>query len=158
MTLQDRPHDACHHDELVDVWRALVQAECTEYFEFQLEKHGMERSWSCDLGWLPKHLVDDLSLGRWKYLIWSAVRQGAMDSFATGPSSAQTRNSVVAMLTNPHRLGYARRGGFEGFLPNSPHPHSLMAQVFLRSAARLGMDYWTKPPSPVWLTRNSASG
>ena len=146
MTLQDRPRDGACIDDLVTVWRALVQAECVEYFEYQLAKHGMDRSWSCDLGWLPRHYLDDLSLARRKYLLWSAVRHGAMESLASGFDAAQTRNAVSAMLTNPQRLGYARRPDFEGFMPASAQPPSLMAQVFCR-AARLGRKYWERPPS-----------
>jgi hypothetical protein len=145
-TMQDRPRDGAQIDDLVAAWRALVQAECVEYFEHQLGKHGMDRSWSCDLAWLPRHYQDDLSLARWKYLLWSAVRQGAMESLASGSDLVQTRNAVSAMLTNPHRMGYARRPDFDGFVPASAQPHSLMAQVFLR-CSELGRRYWTHPPA-----------
>jgi len=154
--LQDRSRDEAGDEELVEVWRALVQAECVDYFEFQLAKHGMDRSWSCDLAWLPRHYLDDLSLSRWKYLIWSAVRQGAMESLASAFDPTQTRNAVATMLASPQRLGFAQRGEFGGFVPRTPHPHSLMAQVFVRAVEKLEFDYWNQPPSWLGLQRHRA--
>ena len=58
----------------------------------------------------------------------------------------QTRNAISAMLTNPHRMGYARRPDFDGFTPRTPAPHSLMAAFFVR-LTQLGSAYWTQPPS-----------
>lgn len=155
--LDDRCRDDIFKDQLVEVWRELVRAECVEYFEYQLGKHGMDRSWSCDLDWLPKSFQDELSLARWKYLIWSAVRQGAMESLASGFDAAQTRNAIAAMLTNPLRLGYARRPEFHGFAPKVASPHSLMAQFFVGSAAQLGMAYWEEAPSRVGLRRRDVA-
>lgn len=149
--LYDRCRDDIFKDQLVTAWRELIRAECAEYFEYQLGKHGMDRSWSCDLDWLPKSFQDELSLARWKYLIWSAVRHGAMESLASGFDTAQTRNAIAGMLTNPLRLTYARRPDFHGFLPNSASPHSLMADIFVRSVSQLGMAYWEQPPSRAGL-------
>jgi hypothetical protein len=144
--LYDRPRDGPYVDDLVTVWRALIQAESVEYFEFQLGKHRLDRSWSCDLDWLPRHYADDLSLARWKYLIWSAVRHGAMQCLGTGFDARQTRDAIATTLASPHRLGYAVRGEFEGFLPKMAQPHSLMAALFVRVTG-LGRSYWTQPPS-----------
>lgn len=154
MTLQDRPRDGAYVDDLVNVWRALVQAECVEYFEYQLGKHGLDRSWSCDLAWLPRHYADDLSLARWKYLIWSAVRQGAMQCMGTGFDIRQTRDAIAATLASSQRLGFATRNEFEGFLSKtSKTPHSLMAAMFVR-ATGLGRSYWTQPPSMLGWERH----
>lgn len=155
--LEDRPRDEFYRDDLVRVWRALVQAECVEYFEFQLGKHGMDKSWSCDLSWLPRHYQDDLSLSRWKYLIWSAVRHGAMHCMGSRCDPVQTRGAIASMLGSLQRLDFAMRGEFDGFLPKHALPHSLMAATFTR-ATQLGLSYWREPPSMIgWERRKHSS-
>lgn len=144
--LEDRPHDGDYVDEAVQTWRALIQAECIEYFEFQLSKHGLDPSWSSDLAWLPRHYLDDLSLARWKYLIWSAVRQGTMQFMGSGFDARPAREAIAATLASTQRLGFAKRDEFDGFVPRTAAPHSLMAAVFVRQA-KLGRAYWAQPPS-----------
>jgi hypothetical protein len=144
--LEDRTRDAAYVDDLVATWRLLIQAECVDYFEFQLGKHGLDRSWSCDLAWLPRHYLDDLSLARWKYLIWSAVRHGTMQCMGSGFDPRQTREAIRMTLASGQRLGFAQREAFEGFIPRTSVPHSLMAAFFVRLTG-LGGSYWTQPPS-----------
>jgi hypothetical protein len=144
--IDDRPRDDAHTEQVVQVWRALVQAECVDYFEFQLGKHGLDRTWTSDLAWLPRHYLDDLSLARWKYLIWSAVRHGTMQCMGSGFDARQTREAIRTTLASGQRLGFARREEFDGFIPRTPVPHSLMAGLFVR-AVQLGSSYWTQPPS-----------
>ncbi len=145
--LQEYASDTASRDESIIVWRALIRAECVEYFEFQLSKHGFEPTWSADLDWLPAHYHDDLSLVQWKYLIWSAVRHGAMECLRTRFNPQQTRNAIAGMLASAHRLRFALVGNFEGFLPRSTRPYSLMGEAFVFHATRLGFSYWTEPPS-----------
>jgi hypothetical protein len=154
--LDDRPRDEAHTEQVIQVWRALVRAECVEYFEFQLGKHGMDRSWSCDLDWLPRHYSDALSLARWKYLIWSAVRHGAMHCMGSGFDRSQTRDAVATTLSSPQRYGFAVGGQFDGFLPKHARPHSLMADRFVR-LTQLGFSYWSQPPSLEGLEEHRAS-
>ena len=156
--LREYSHAPSSQDELIAVWRALIRAECVEYFEFQLTKHGFEPAWSADLDWLPAHYLDDLSLVQWKYLIWSAVRHGAMECLRSRFNPQQTRNAIASMLASSHRLGYALGGNFEGFRPRSLHPYSLMGESMLFFASQLGSLYWTEPPNELALLRTSKTG
>jgi len=134
-------------EERVGFWRVLIQSECTEYLQFQLTKHGLDPAWASDLQWLPPHYLDTLSLARWKYLIWSGVRQGAMECLRSRFDPKQTRDAIAATLASPSRLSYAHQGSFDGFLPRTDTPHSLIAEVFATHAARLGRRYWTEAPA-----------
>lgn len=146
LVLEDRARDSVYVDEVVQTWRSLVQAECADYFEYQLGKHGLDRSWTSDLAWLPRHYLDDLSLARWKYLIWSAVRHGTMQCMGSGFDPRQTREAIRTTLASGQRLGFARREEFDGFIPRTSVPHSLMAALLVR-VTQLGQSYWTQPPS-----------
>ena len=64
------------------------------------------------------------SLARWKYLIWSGVRQGAMECLRSRFDPKQTRDAIAATLASPSRLSYAHQGSFDGFLPRTDTPHS----------------------------------
>lgn len=141
-------------EERVGFWRELIQSECTDYLQFQLTKHGFDPAWACDLRWLPPNYLDTLSLARWKYLIWSGVRQGAMECLRSRFDLKQTRDAIAATLASPSRLSYAHQGSFDGFLPRTDTPHSLIAEVFATHAARLGRRYWTEAPSEQALTRS----
>lgn len=142
-------------DQRLAVWQSLIRAECAEYFEFQLSKHGFDPTWSSDLDWLPARYWDELSLARWKYLIWSAVRHGAQECLRSQFDGKQTREAIARMLMSPQRFGFAIRGHFDGFLPKAPLPHSLMGDSFVRFAKKLGFLYWTEPPNESAVTRAS---
>lgn len=133
-------------DELIVLWRSLIRGECIEYFEYQLSKHHLDPAWSDDLGCLPPHYLDDLSLLQWKYLIWSAVRHGTM-VFMRFRNMQHTRNEVARELASPRRFGIARGGTFEGFFPRSLRPYSLMGNCMLDFASQLESRYWSEPPN-----------
>jgi hypothetical protein len=153
--LQRNASAADMSDQRLAVWQALIRAECVEYFEFQLVKHGFDPAWSSDLDWLPARYLDELSLVRWKYLIWSAVRYGAQECLRSQFDPKQTREAIARMLTNTQRFGFAMRGNFDGFLPKVPMSYSLMGDSFIRFAKKLGFFYWTEPPNENAVTRPS---
>jgi hypothetical protein len=145
-------------EERIEFWRVLIQSECTDYLQFQLTKHGLDPTWASDLDWLPPHYLDTLSLARWKYLIWSGVRQGAMECLRSRFDLKQTRNAIAATLASPTRLGFAHQGSFDGFLPRTDAPHSLIAEVFVTHASRLGRRYWTEAPAEQPLISSASPG
>ena len=142
-------------EQRVRVWRELIQADCVDYFEDQLTKHGFDPAWSIELKWLPPHYTDVLSLARWRYLIWSSVRQGAMESLRSRSDPKQTREAIANTLASPARLGYAMKGTFDGFLPKILQPYSLMGQAYTAHSSRIGVLYWTEPPRVEVLSRTN---
>lgn len=69
----------------------------------------------------------------------------------------QTRDAIAATLASPNRFSYAHQGSFDGFLPRTDAPHSLIAEVFAAHAARLGRRYWTEAPAEAPLVYTAAA-
>jgi len=134
-------------EQSVCLWRDLVRAECIDYFEHQLGKHGFDLSWTTDIDWLPEYYFDQLSLVRWKYLIWSSVRHGATECLISKFSQKKTREAIAAMLGSSQRWNYTVNGNFEGLIPAHPTHYNLMGKAFSKSFSNLGLRFWCDPPN-----------
>jgi hypothetical protein len=146
--LQSVPRDDYGLALRLRLWSDLSTAEAERFFEQQLEKHRFEPTWAQDLAFIHRDARPILSIAQWRYCCWAATRHGAsVAQQQRTPNAAGVREAIYEELRR--RVNNVGSGLWDNcsFPPYRPAPESALGRVFTTHLTRMGIGFWTTPPS-----------
>jgi hypothetical protein len=130
----------------IKLWRSLSVAEIERYFRSQLIKHRFEGNWAADVEYAYRECRAAMSIARWRYCCWAAVRHGASWSRQhTHPDLNAIRDAIYGELGR--RADHVCTGAWpsRSFPPSNPRPDNALGRLFVDLLSRVGNSYWTAP-------------
>jgi len=134
------------------LWRQLSDRELCAYLTSLLRRHRISDRWVDGIIAQQKEHWVHLSLGRKRYVAWSAVRGAASQYLTTGgDEEAAIRVMSLEMrkrarwLTSKESTGELQRTDF-CFVPDTSWRRPLMLEIALESILPIGSDYWLAAP------------
>ncbi|TXI48861.1 MAG: hypothetical protein E6Q50_09190 [Lysobacter sp.] len=146
--LQSIPRDELACPWRTQLWQTLSVAETEQYFEQQLVKHRFEASWAQDIVLVHQQRRPALSIARWRYCCWAAVRHGASVSQQQAtPDTAVVRDAIYSELRR--RADQVASGAWPNcsFPPSNPRPTNALGRLFVEVLSRVQDAFWTIPAS-----------
>lgn len=145
-----QPSLATH--EKVWLWRQLADREAAAYLASLLRRHRIRTDLVDEILNDQKDDWNGLSLGRKRYVLWSAVRGAASHFLSTGGNEDAALKLLAREMRSRSRWLHHREASGElsrsdyCFLPDISWRRPLMIDVALNSVLRIGDDYWLAPP------------
>lgn len=150
--IESVPVDEMRGEWRVKLWQSLSMAEIESYFGMQLAKHRFERKWASDIEYVYRECRPAMSIARWRYCCWAAVRHGASSSRQQAfPDLGAVREAIYSELRK--RADLVCTGEWPGctFPPTNPRPQNALGRLFVDYLSKVGSGYWTSPATDVGL-------
>lgn len=136
----------------VKLWQSLSVAEIESYFGLQLAKHRFEREWASDIEYVYRDFRPAMSIARWRYCCWAAVRHGASSSLRqVRPDPNTVREAIYSELRK--RADQVCTGEWPGctFPPTNLRPQNALGRLFVDQLSTVGSGYWNSPATDIGL-------
>lgn len=146
--LQSIPREYLACPWRTELWQMLSVAETEQYFEHQLVKHRFEASWAQNIELILLEQRPPLSISRWRYCCWAAVRHGAsVSQQQASPDTAVIRDAIYRELRR--RADHVASGAWPNcsFPPSNPRPTNALGRHFVDVVSRIQDAFWTLPAS-----------
>lgn len=155
--LEDRLTEVAWHADMpverLRLWEFLLASEAQGFLERQLEQHQFSPEWAQDLRWVMNR-SEKMSLAKWRYVIWAAVRKGAAETQRVNSTPERVRKTIHDELEFRADKVASGAWGKAELIPKSNAPFNLAAQVLTLTVLPIAADYWTSVPSR-WAAANS---
>lgn len=137
----------------IKLWQSLSVAEIEFYFRSQLVKHRFESDWATDIEFVYRERRAAMSIARWRYCCWAAVRHGASVCQQQAiPDPTMVRAAIYSELRR--RAEQLASGAWPGcsFSPSSPRPMNALGRLFVELLSRHQHAFWSLPASDAGLS------
>jgi hypothetical protein len=146
------PMDELSSSWRTQLWQTLSIAEIEHYLGQQLIKHRFETAWAHDIEFVYRERRPGMSIARWRYCCWAAVRHGASISQRQAqPDLSAVREAIFAELRR--RADQVASGAWPNcaFPPSNLRPTNVLGLLFVDVLSRVRDGFWTIPPSDAGL-------
>jgi hypothetical protein len=146
--LEDLPRTEEGDECRASIWRTLAGAEAEAFYEQQLTRHGFDSEWARDMCYAIRETRPAMSIAKWRYCAWAAVRYGASASLrSTNRGCDDLRELIYKELLS--RASRVANGAWDRceLTPSHPQPRSAASRILTSSITNLGMTFWTTTPS-----------
>ncbi len=142
-------------DEQISLWKELARQEIEAYLSTQMRRIGVDPGPARRLASAVEADWDLLSVGRRRYVIWSASRSDAVRECGLQPDGAPPEVQIVNELRRRSvwLRGRELRGEIDPaeccFVPDKSWRRPILLDVAVERVLQLGQDYWLYPPDSL---------